>query len=554
MGLIDLKFKEGDFLNRKIADLSDTPSSDGMSAAALKAYFDYIPKTMIALGVINSIVDELTSSAGGENIGASVTGITGTTVTAIMSSLKALVDDTYNKASADLLLEAKADRATVANMVKKIEFDQSTGVFTIMEEGGTVYTFDTLLEKLAVNFDFDEEAQSLIIALDDGTIKTVDMSALITEYEFLTTKTIAATVSDGAVSFSIKPGSITDEMLSSALLATMSGYVSSCVSSAAGAAASEENAKKYANDAAGSASKTAQSETAAEGYASDSEKSASDAKYYAEQSKGSASAAETAKTQAQVAQTKAEEAAQKAQEAAGGDFLTRTEFNEKIEPYVKETDYAAKDTGGVVKVSSTFGLQINADGYLQTRLADEAALKGQSSAYLAVTPHNLSSAVKVGVTENKNELTEEEKAAAQDWLGVDELENAINTRIDTKADKAVVKTGTLTASGWTGETAPYIQTVAIEGITADTNGYAGIPDTATDEQFLASTTAILRLAGQGDGTITVKAYGTKPAVDIPIAVVVNDADISNFMEVTIMTQAEYDALTDKSGTIFVMED
>ena len=57
MSLADYKFKEADFQERKIADLSDTPSSDGMSAAQLKAYFDYIPKTMIAMNAINGIID-----------------------------------------------------------------------------------------------------------------------------------------------------------------------------------------------------------------------------------------------------------------------------------------------------------------------------------------------------------------------------------------------------------------------------------------------------------------------------------------------------------------
>lgn len=44
MALLDLKFNESDFNGRKIGDLSDTPSSDGLTAEALKAYFDYIPK------------------------------------------------------------------------------------------------------------------------------------------------------------------------------------------------------------------------------------------------------------------------------------------------------------------------------------------------------------------------------------------------------------------------------------------------------------------------------------------------------------------------------
>ena len=88
MGLTDLKFKETDFTNKKIADLSDTPSSDGMTAEQLKAYFDYIPKAMIALGAINQIIDALSGTSGAQDIGASVTGVTGINVQAVMNSMK----------------------------------------------------------------------------------------------------------------------------------------------------------------------------------------------------------------------------------------------------------------------------------------------------------------------------------------------------------------------------------------------------------------------------------------------------------------------------------
>ena len=61
MALLDLKFNESDFNGRKIGDLSDTPSSDGLTAEALKAYFDNIPKIMIALGGFNSLIDALSN-------------------------------------------------------------------------------------------------------------------------------------------------------------------------------------------------------------------------------------------------------------------------------------------------------------------------------------------------------------------------------------------------------------------------------------------------------------------------------------------------------------
>lgn len=61
MALLDLKLNESDFAGKELSDLSDTPSSDGMTAEALKAYFDYIPKMIIALGSFNDLIDALVS-------------------------------------------------------------------------------------------------------------------------------------------------------------------------------------------------------------------------------------------------------------------------------------------------------------------------------------------------------------------------------------------------------------------------------------------------------------------------------------------------------------
>ena len=95
MGLTDLKFKETDFANKKIADLSDTPSSDGMTAEQLKAYFDHIPKAMIALGKVNDIIDALVAL-----------GIDDAIVSGDSSELK------YIRVNADGAIEVSADGET----------------------------------------------------------------------------------------------------------------------------------------------------------------------------------------------------------------------------------------------------------------------------------------------------------------------------------------------------------------------------------------------------------------------------------------------------------
>ena len=108
----------------------------------------------------------------------------------------------------------KLDKSTANTMVKSISFDESTGVFTITLLNGSTTTIDTKLEKLAVNFSYDVETQQIVLELIDGTKQYIDISALITQYEFVDSQTIAWEVTaDGKVKAKILDGSITENML-----------------------------------------------------------------------------------------------------------------------------------------------------------------------------------------------------------------------------------------------------------------------------------------------------------------------------------------------------
>ena len=85
--------------------------------------------------------------------------------------------------------------------------------------------------------------------------------------------------------------------------------------------------------------------------------------------------------------------------------------------YVTTTDYATTDTGGVVKVSNNGGTAMNASGVITTYRASDDDIDGKTNAYRVIVPRNLDYAVKMGITDNANTLTDAEKAAAQDWLG-----------------------------------------------------------------------------------------------------------------------------------------
>lgn len=108
----------------------------------------------------------------------------------------------------------KLDKTTANSLVKKIDFMQDTGVFKITYLDNSVATIDTKLEKLAINFRYDVQTQKLIILLDDGTEQKVDLSQLITQYEFRTSDTIMFAVDeDGNVSAEIRDHSIGEEKL-----------------------------------------------------------------------------------------------------------------------------------------------------------------------------------------------------------------------------------------------------------------------------------------------------------------------------------------------------
>jgi len=326
MSLQDYKFTESMFTGRKIADLSDTPSSDGMTAELLKEYFDYMPKAMIAMGAINGIIDFLVSTAGASGIGAAVAGIAGTEVQSILAAVKTMLDNRYTKETADMLLEGKADSTTVAAMVKSVEFDHATGVFTITEQGGAVHTIDTAIEKIAVNFRYDAETEALVMTLPDGSEETVSLSAFVDNNDIQESSTISVEESGGKIKLHLKSGSITDSMLSSALLSAMQGYVQSCSGSAASAAADAKNAGTYADNAAKSASAAKVSET-----------NAAQSESNAKNSETKAKASETA---ALAAQKAAEDAAEEAKTAAGGDFVTNEDFNEAMKGKANTPSYA----------------------------------------------------------------------------------------------------------------------------------------------------------------------------------------------------------------------
>ena len=89
-----------------------------------------------------------------------------------------------------LLDTKKANESDVLQLVSDVSFDENTGVITITKKNGSIVTIDTKMEKIAVNFDYNRDTQQIILTLVDGTKQYIDLSALITQYEFLDSDTV----------------------------------------------------------------------------------------------------------------------------------------------------------------------------------------------------------------------------------------------------------------------------------------------------------------------------------------------------------------------------
>ena len=205
----------------------------------------------------------------------------------------------------------KATKAEVATLVADVTFEESTGIITITKKNGSKITIDTQMEKIAINFDYNPTTQQIILTLIDGTKQYIDLSALITQYEFLDSDTVAFYIDkDGKVSATVKEGSIEEKHLEPNYLAKIKVEVAKSESSQQAAAMSEINAKASENAAKASETAAKTSETNAKASETAAAKSATAAAI----SETNAKASETSASQS--AATATSEAASASQSAS----------------------------------------------------------------------------------------------------------------------------------------------------------------------------------------------------------------------------------------------
>ena len=171
----------------------------------------------------------------------------------------------------DRVVTLNAEKASTNDLngsIVNVRLDEKTGVFTFTRFDGTTFTINTALEEVVTNFRYDYQTQSLVLTLADGTTQNIDLSALITQYEFTSSATILFTVgTDGKVTANIQPNSITDQMLQTNYLADITTQANTAVSASQSALESQSLAEQYAENAKASALTANTHKESARGYA-----------------------------------------------------------------------------------------------------------------------------------------------------------------------------------------------------------------------------------------------------------------------------------------------
>lgn len=132
-----------------------------------------------------------------------------------------IVEDLLTSTSTTNALSANQGRVLKGftdKAITQVIQNSQTGIFTFTRNDGTSFTVDTLLEKVVTNFTYNETTQNLELTLEDGTIKSIPMTAFIDDYSGTDGAQITISISnDNKISATIKNGTITKTLLSSDL-------------------------------------------------------------------------------------------------------------------------------------------------------------------------------------------------------------------------------------------------------------------------------------------------------------------------------------------------
>lgn len=92
---------------------------------------------------------------------------------------------------------------------------------------------------------------------------------------------------------------------------------------------------------------------------------------------------------------------------------------------------------------------------------------------------------------------------------------AIYNALNNKCDASTAIAATLSASGWNSGQ----QTISVEGLKANQNGIASLPQNCSGAEYEAVCAASLIVSSQDTNSLTFSVNGEVPQVDIPVVVI-----------------------------------
>lgn len=408
MSIESFKIKDEDIKTHGVQSVGDTLTG---SAAQNKAVFDRLIKDCVK-DCFNKLIDELISPTGANSIGTHdlYSESEKTTVGDLLSLMNSKIDQRALSTDVDTELGKKANTSVTNNHIKNVVFEEATGTFTFIRENGEEISFDTLLDKIAVNFDYNETTQELELTLDSGEIKTVSLASLISEYEFETSDTVNLSVIGHKVKATIKDKCIKSIHLSEEISLWLGSYISEAQCSAQAASDAKTLSEKYKNDTLAYANQARDANTGAVA-----------AQGAAEKAKSGAVAAQDA---AEKAKSAAEEAAEEAK-TARDEAVEIADFDPSA--YMKYTDYYYMNGDKISNTLTSYGLQykkVNGEGRIVIYSAKDDTggrdhISEKVSEYMPITPSTLDYATKMALVDpKKTEWSDEEKKAVNNLLSL----------------------------------------------------------------------------------------------------------------------------------------
>lgn len=174
-----------------------------------------------------------------------------------LNKMDAALDEIDNRViTLDL---TKLDKVSASGMITGFGLNLETGDITLTYYSGSKQVIPTNFAKIALNITWDSANERLVLHMPDGSETYVDLSTLITQFEFLESEEIYFEVTaDGKVKAHLKDYSISEEKLRPNFLADIKTQAEIATKQAEEAATAQSLATTEADRAKMEADKAAQ--------------------------------------------------------------------------------------------------------------------------------------------------------------------------------------------------------------------------------------------------------------------------------------------------------